>query len=74
MIEGGASVIQQAWEEQVADNIIITLAPVWLGSNAVRPCPNVQGPSALPRLVDIQWIPCGQDVLLFGRHPPLSRE
>ncbi len=63
MVEGGAQVITSFLEEDLADWVAITLAPVFLGGlHAVQ-----HALPALPRLSQVQYERAGQDMVVFGR-------
>lgn len=67
MVEGGAQVISAFLQAEVADEIIITLAPVFVGG---LPVLETLLPAPFPRL-DVRTIePCGQDWLVRGRLIP----
>jgi len=63
MIEGGATVINDILSEGVADIIIITIAPVFLGRDGVGILPKLQE----EWLRDVRSISVGQDVVVAGR-------
>jgi 2,5-diamino-6-(ribosylamino)-4(3H)-pyrimidinone 5'-phosphate reductase len=75
MIEGGGSVINDLLSPQnigLVDSVIVTIAPTWLGQDAVQVCPpgrvderGVKIP--VGRLKDVKWVPLGDDVVLCGR-------
>jgi 2,5-diamino-6-(ribosylamino)-4(3H)-pyrimidinone 5'-phosphate reductase len=63
MIEGGAKVISDVLSEGVADVVIITIAPVFLGRDAVAVAPSLD-----PEwLQDVRSIFVGKDVVVAGR-------
>ena len=63
MIEGGANVINDILTQQIADVIIITIAPVFLGRDGVGILPSLQE----EWLQDVQSIPVGRDIVIAGR-------
>ncbi|KAK6499598.1 2,5-diamino-6-(ribosylamino)-4(3H)-pyrimidinone 5'-phosphate reductase [Arthrobotrys musiformis] len=78
MVEGGANVINSLLEDEKSrgfvDNVIITIAPTWLGKGGVvvspERRPNGEGQYTPPRLKEVKWIPMGDDVVLCGKlHP-----
>jgi 2,5-diamino-6-(ribosylamino)-4(3H)-pyrimidinone 5'-phosphate reductase len=63
MIEGGAVVINDILTQRMADVIIITIAPVFLGTDGVGVLPTL-----LPEwLEDVQSISVGNDIVVAGR-------
>lgn len=64
MIEGGGKVINDVLSEGVADVIIITIAPVFIGSDGVGVLPELPSPEWLE---DIQSISVGGDIVVAGR-------
>jgi 3,4-dihydroxy 2-butanone 4-phosphate synthase/GTP cyclohydrolase II len=76
MVEGGAQVIQTFLSERQADQVIITLAPVFVGGlraleqgefqtgPAVRP---LFPESAFPRIANPGYQRLGEDLILWGR-------
>lgn len=77
MVEGGAQVINELLElsnrgVDVVDSVIVTIAPVWLGSGGVTVAPSrpVDGPGRGgpgPRLGGVSWVQMGEDMVLCGR-------
>ncbi|KAL1874441.1 2,5-diamino-6-(ribosylamino)-4(3H)-pyrimidinone 5'-phosphate reductase [Diaporthe australafricana] len=77
MVEGGGTVINDllllANEGlDVVDSVIITIAPVWLGSGAVTVAPERPVDADMrrvpgPRLTDVMWSQMGDDMVLCGR-------
>ncbi|KAK2613618.1 hypothetical protein N8I77_000522 [Diaporthe amygdali] len=77
MVEGGATVINDllllANEGlDVVDSVIVTIAPVWLGSGAVTVAPERPVDADMrrvpgPRLTDVMWSQMGDDMVLCGR-------
>jgi len=66
MIEGGASVINDVLAHGVADVVIITIAPVFLGHDGVGIGPKLYNDQ--PQwLKDTQTIFVGQDIVIAGR-------
>jgi 2,5-diamino-6-(ribosylamino)-4(3H)-pyrimidinone 5'-phosphate reductase len=63
MIEGGARVISDVLSEGVADVVIITIAPVFLGRDAIAVAPS----SDVEWLHDVQSISVAKDVVVAGR-------
>jgi 2,5-diamino-6-(ribosylamino)-4(3H)-pyrimidinone 5'-phosphate reductase len=63
MIEGGAQVISDVLSEGVADVVIITIAPVFLGRDAIAVAPSLD----LEWLQDVQSISVAKDVVVAGR-------
>jgi len=63
MIEGGGSVISDVLTHKVADIIIITIAPVFLGRDGVGIIPVLQE----EWLSDVNTITIGKDVVIAGR-------
>lgn len=63
MIEGGASVISQVLSAGLADVVIITIAPVFLGSDAVGIAPSLTS----EWLHDVRSISVAKDVVVVGR-------
>jgi 2,5-diamino-6-(ribosylamino)-4(3H)-pyrimidinone 5'-phosphate reductase len=63
MIEGGASVLNDVLSQSIADVIIITIAPVFLGKDGVGILP------ALTEewLHDVKSISVGKDIVIAGR-------
>lgn len=77
MVEGGGRVINDLLElanggVDVVDSVIVTVAPVWLGSGGVTVAPgrpmDGQGKGVPgPRLGDVRWVQMGEDMVLCGR-------
>jgi 2,5-diamino-6-(ribosylamino)-4(3H)-pyrimidinone 5'-phosphate reductase len=63
MIEGGASVINDVLSQRIADVIIITIAPVFLGRDGVGIRPALQE----EWLHNVHSIPVGKDIVIAGR-------
>jgi 2,5-diamino-6-(ribosylamino)-4(3H)-pyrimidinone 5'-phosphate reductase len=64
MIEGGASVINDVLSQNMADIIIITIAPVFIGRDGVGIAASFQKEEWL---CDVQSISVGNDIVLAGR-------
>ncbi len=64
MIEGGANVISDVLSRKVADVIIITIAPVFIGRDGVGIAASLQEEEWL---YDVQSIPIGKDIVFAGR-------
>ncbi|KAI3397772.1 hypothetical protein diail_10425 [Diaporthe ilicicola] len=77
MVEGGGRIINDllllANEGlDVVDSVIITIAPVWLGSGGVTVAPERPVDADMrrvpgPRLTDVMWSQMGDDMVLCGR-------
>ncbi|KAF1911079.1 5-amino-6-uracil reductase-like protein [Ampelomyces quisqualis] len=74
MIEGGGAVINELLSPKsmdLVDSVIVTIAPVWLGTGGVQVCPDARVDDGrrvpVSKLKDVQWIPLGEDVVLCGR-------
>ncbi|KAK6497980.1 2,5-diamino-6-(ribosylamino)-4(3H)-pyrimidinone 5'-phosphate reductase [Arthrobotrys conoides] len=75
MVEGGGNVINSLLEEEgnrrFVDNVIITIAPTWLGKGGVVVSPDrkpdPKGQYTQPRLKEVKWIPMEEDVVLCGK-------
>ncbi|KAF3308810.1 2,5-diamino-6-(ribosylamino)-4(3H)-pyrimidinone 5'-phosphate reductase [Orbilia oligospora] len=75
MVEGGGNVINSLLEDEenkkLVDNVIVTIAPTWLGKGGVvvspERKPNAKGEYAQPRLTNVKWIPMDEDVVLCGK-------
>jgi 2,5-diamino-6-(ribosylamino)-4(3H)-pyrimidinone 5'-phosphate reductase len=63
MIEGGATVINDVLSRKVADVIIITIAPVFLGTDGI----GVNAVMTEEWLEDIRTLLIGNDVVIAGR-------
>ena len=63
MIEGGASVLNDVLSQGVADVIIITIAPVFLGKDGVGILPALKE----EWLHDVKSISVGKDIVIAGR-------
>ncbi|KAG8627474.1 hypothetical protein KVT40_004957 [Elsinoe batatas] len=74
MIEGGASVINALlapMQSRLIDSVIVTIAPVWLGPDGLRVCPqreeeDERGKLDVARLARTRWQQLGDDVVLCG--------
>lgn len=64
MIEGGASVISDVLSQNLADVVIITIAPVFIGRDGVGIAASFQKEEWL---YDVQSISIGNDIVLAGR-------
>lgn len=73
MVEGGAKVIEDLLQEknqEFVSSVIVTIAPVWLGSGGVTVCPPRGSISReVGRLAGVKWIPMGEDVVMAGKFP-----
>lgn len=77
MVEGGGRVINDLLElcnggVDVVDSVIVTIAPVWLGSGGVTVAPDRvldgQGKGVPgPRLGGVSWVQMGEDMVLCGK-------
>ncbi|ROW16739.1 hypothetical protein VPNG_01668 [Cytospora leucostoma] len=77
MVEGGGMVINDLLllankGLDVVDSVVVTIAPVWLGSGGVAVAPErpVDGEARQvpgPRLTDVIWNQMGDDMVLCGR-------
>lgn len=75
MVEGGGNVINSILEDEenrrFVHNVIVTIAPTWLGKGGVVVSPerksNVKGEYTPPRLKEVKWIPMDEDVVLCGK-------
>ncbi|MFT5196220.1 MAG: riboflavin-specific deaminase-like protein [Cellvibrionaceae bacterium] len=67
MVEGGGRVITSFLNAQVANQAIITIAPVFVGGYSAVHSFNQTRWQNLPRLIDMQTIPCGSDLIVTGR-------
>ena len=66
MVEGGGRIITSFLNAQIANRAIITIAPVFVGGyDAVQPLDQSTW-QQLPRLHDMQTIPCGSDLIVAG--------
>ena len=66
MVEGGGRIITSFLNAQIANRAIITIAPVFVGGyDAVQPLDHL-GWHQLPRLQDMQTLPCGSDLIVAG--------
>lgn len=64
MVEGGACVLSQFLEQDLADLICATIAPILMsGFNMIDPA----GGTLMRRLVDYKMLRMGDDLVLFGR-------
>ena len=63
MIEGGANVISEVLLQRITDVIIITIAPVFLGRDAVGIAASLQE----EWLYDIHSLSIGNDIVIAGR-------
>lgn len=74
MVEGGGQIINSLLSPQhisLLDKVILTIAPTWLGQGGVVVSPERrfdQGGNAISaaRLKNVQWYPCGEDVVMCG--------
>jgi 2,5-diamino-6-(ribosylamino)-4(3H)-pyrimidinone 5'-phosphate reductase len=66
MIEGGASVINDVLAQRLADVVIITIAPVFLGHDGVGIGPKLHD-NQPQWLKDTQTMFVGQDIVIAGR-------
>ncbi len=69
MVEGGSQVITSFFQQGLADQVVLTLAPVFVGGlTAVSPQqPLGENAEQLPRLLDSgsQWL--GEDLIVWGK-------
>ena len=66
MIEGGATVINKVLEDRIADVVIITIAPVFIGHEGLGIGPKFQH-HQLHWLQDTQTLSVGKDIVVAGR-------
>jgi 3,4-dihydroxy 2-butanone 4-phosphate synthase/GTP cyclohydrolase II len=66
MVEGGGQVITQFLSKGRVDQVIITIAPVWLGGLPSIDMARLDVPSHLPRIKDARYIVRGKDVMVYG--------
>jgi riboflavin biosynthesis pyrimidine reductase len=64
MIEGGGVVINDVLAQRIADIIIISISPVFLGRDGVGVLPVLQEPEWLE---DVHGITLGSDIVVVGR-------
>ena len=64
MVEGGASVIQSFLSAGLVDLVLVTIAPIWLGRDAVRV--TLPTPPSTP-FHSHAWLPLGNDAVLAMR-------
>ena len=63
MVEGGAQVITSFLRHRLVDQLVLTMAPVYIGGmQAVWPLQ--LSPSNPPRLENVEWQMCGSDLVL----------
>ena len=73
MIEGGGGVINDllAKDPSLVNAVIITLAPVYLGSGGVHVSPprgnRISAGQPVARFKEVHWSSLGQDVVMAGR-------
>jgi 2,5-diamino-6-(ribosylamino)-4(3H)-pyrimidinone 5'-phosphate reductase len=63
MIEGGASIIGETLAQKVADVVIVTIAPVFLGKDAVT----INAAVTQEWLADARALSIGNDIVIAGR-------
>jgi 2,5-diamino-6-(ribosylamino)-4(3H)-pyrimidinone 5'-phosphate reductase len=63
MIEGGASVLNEVLSQRVADVLIITIAPVFIGKDGVGILPAL----STEWLHDVTSVSMGKDIVIAGR-------
>lgn len=71
MVEGGAGVITSFLRARLVDQVVVTIAPVYLGGlkaveESVSQTDDTAGRLA-PRLADIDWAQIGGDLVVWGR-------
>lgn len=66
MVEGGARVITSFLTQQLADAVVITIAPLWLAGVAAPSNGSLEGDSSNPRIFNPQIEQRGDDFILFG--------
>ncbi len=66
MVEGGAGIITAFLQERLADQAVLTIAPVFIGGT--RAVSSLLAPDAgnFPRLTGISWQPAGKDLIVSG--------
>ena len=75
MVEGGGTVINELLQPENAklvNSVIVTMAPIYLGTGGVVVCPNrsmdSEGRSKpVARFQQVMWQPLGEDVVMCGR-------
>jgi GTP cyclohydrolase II len=67
MVEGGAQVITSFIASRLADQIIVTVAPVLVGGLRVLESPHSLPPGVFPRLTRVSFHQVGEDMVLWGK-------
>lgn len=65
MVEGGARVISYFLQLGLADLLVLTIAPSFLGG--LPAIAGANGASSLPSLTNPHWLQLGQDMVLWGQ-------
>jgi 3,4-dihydroxy 2-butanone 4-phosphate synthase/GTP cyclohydrolase II len=64
MVEGGARVIESFLRERLVDQVVLTIAPCYLGG--LQPAPHLPKGKPVP-IAAPRWRQFGQDLVLWGR-------
>ncbi len=71
MVEGGARIIEAFLRERLVDEVVLTIAPLFIGGlpAVANPLfdPSLPGPPNFPRLEAVTVEPCGSDWIVRGQ-------
>ena len=74
MVEGGGQIITSFLNNQLVNQAIITISPVFVGGyDAVQPLKQTDW-QQLPRLTNMQTQPCGCDLIVSGNFDQAQTE
>jgi 2,5-diamino-6-(ribosylamino)-4(3H)-pyrimidinone 5'-phosphate reductase len=65
MVEGGAKIIQSCLTSKLCDQLIITVAPLFIGADGVSETGN-DGTLEFPSLANVKYEKMGNDVVMAG--------
>jgi 3,4-dihydroxy 2-butanone 4-phosphate synthase/GTP cyclohydrolase II len=66
MVEGGATVISSFLRQRLADYVVVTMSPRYVGGLTGLAGAPAHGNGALPRLHEVGYTPAGDDLIVWG--------
>jgi 3,4-dihydroxy 2-butanone 4-phosphate synthase/GTP cyclohydrolase II len=66
MVEGGSQVITSFLNAQVVDQIVISIAPLFVGGIRIMDTAAYREPGHFPRLIHVSYEKFGEDLILRG--------
>lgn len=66
MVEGGARIITAFLQERLADQAVLTIAPLLIGGTRAVASLLARNEDGYPRLTGVSWQPAGKDLIVSG--------